>query len=124
MSTMRYRALTATGDYTFGRNKQDFIFDIYACAQAIKTRLQLYKGAFWRDILDGLPMFQNILGSPGSIQNIRAVDAIIKQRIVGTPNVVDIVSFSSNFDGNTRRYTFTATVQTVYSTTIVIEDSL
>lgn len=123
-TTMRYRALTATGDYTFGQNQQDFIFDIYACAQAIKTRLQLYKEAFWRDLTDGLPLFQSILGSPGSAANLLVVDQIIKQRILGTPHVVEILSYSSAFNPNTRGYSFRVEVLTDYSAAFILEESL
>lgn len=116
---MIYRKLSPTGDMVFGQSALDFYVDIDAVRQAIQTRLDLYLGTFWRDLSDGLPMFQSILGAPGSAANLAAIDQIIQSRIEGTENVTSVVAFSSTFDANTRAYGFTATVQTVYSETIV-----
>jgi len=121
---MKYRRLSDTGDYTFGAADQDFVYDIDATAQAIKTRLQLYRDSFWRDLPDGLPMFQNILGSRGSISNLAQVDGIIQQRISGTQNVQAITEFSSEFSRDSREYIFTANVQTTFSQNIIIQDSI
>ena len=43
-------------------------------------------------------------------------DAVIKDRILGTPGVTAITEYSSNFDGNTRRFSVTATITTAYGT--------
>lgn len=114
---MRYRKLTAGGDYTFGQSNLDFYKDIDAVRQAIQTRLDLYLDTFWRDLSDGLPMFQSILGPSGSAQHLATIDQIIQARILGTEGVSSVVSYSSTYDRNTRRYSFTATVQTIYSET-------
>lgn len=117
--TIRYRKLTADGDYTFGNSSLNFYTGVQAVAQAIQTRLQLYKESFWRDIEDGLPMFQNILGTPGSPNNLEAINGIIQQRISDTEGVLGITSFSSAFDRPTRQYSYSAVVQTIYSETLV-----
>ena len=114
-----YRKLTETGDYTFGHNMLDFYEDIDAVAQAIQTRLQLYLGAFWRDLTDGLPLFQEIIASSGSQDHLLQVDNIFQERIKGTPGVLGIVSYTSSFNRETREYSFEATVQTEYSITII-----
>lgn len=116
---MIYRKLTPSGDYTFGHNMLDFYHDLDAVAQAIKTRLQLYKDSFWRDLSDGIPMWQSILQTPGSPANLANVDNIIQERIKGTQGVEAIVSYNSAFNPNTRQYSFEATVQTIYSTTLI-----
>lgn len=114
MSTMIYRKLSPTGDYTLGLGMQGFYSDIYAVGQAILTRLLLFKGTFWLDLTDGLPMFQSILGSSGSPANIQQVDTIVSNRIIGTPHVSSIVSFTSGLNAQ-RQYKYTAQVQTDYS---------
>lgn len=116
---MRYRKLTSSGDYTFGLSADNFHLDLNAVVQAIKTRLQLNKESFWRDLNEGLPLFQEILGTSGSEQNLAAIDAIIQNRIKGTPDVLGIVSYSRDYDREARSYIFKAEVQTVYSVTIV-----
>lgn len=112
---MRYRILDADGDMKFGRGQQDLTYGLYAVAQAVKTRLLLLKNEWWEDIEDGLPLFQQILGQPGTNKNIAIVDSLIKERIIGTIDVTSIESFSSNYDN--RSYSFTTTINTNYGTT-------
>jgi hypothetical protein len=118
--TLRYRKMTATGDYVFGQSNLDFYRDLDAVRQAIQTRLDLYLDTFWRDLGDGVPMFQSILGQSAGAQNIATIDQILRDRIINTTDVTDIVAYSSSFDRTTRRYSFTATVQTVYSETVFV----
>jgi hypothetical protein len=119
---MKYRRLSVTGDYTFGSDAGNFVHDIQATAQAIKTRLDLYRGAFWRDRNDGLPLFQSILPSPGSPQNLQVVDDIIKRRILGTQNVTDLTYFQSRFNPDTRHYELDANAQTTFSSSIHLQE--
>lgn len=117
---MKYRKLTADGDYSFGQGLSDFYIDqVEAVAQAALTRLQLYTDSFWRDLDDGLPMFQSILGTPGSQENLLAIDSIITNRIRQTTGVTSIIGYNSNFNATTRRYEYEATIQTAYSTTVI-----
>lgn len=116
---MRYRKLTPSGDYTYGQGTADFYVDLYAVTQAMKTRLQLFLDTFWRDLTDGVPMFQSILAQSGSEANVLAVDEIIQTRIKNTEGVLEIIYYDSAFDRDTREYRFQATVQTVYSETVI-----
>ena len=95
---MIYRKLDNGGDYSFGRGKQDFVSGVNAVAQSIKTRLLLLVGEWWEDQAEGTPMFQSILGIPGSPENIESADLIIKERILGTPNVTEITAYSSTYE--------------------------
>ncbi len=124
MSTMRYRKLSPTGDYVFGQSAADFYLDIEAVQQAIKTRLTLDKGSFWRDLEAGLPLTTEILGSPGSQSNLLQIDNIITEQIQGTTGVDRILNFSSEYDRTNRVYSYRAQVQTIYSTTVIIEGTL
>lgn len=104
--------LDVDGDYQFGKGQQNFTYGTYAVAQAIKTRLKLLKGEWWENTSEGLPLFQNILGSPGDQDNLYLVDSLIKERIIGTENVKSIESFSSEYIN--RHYTFSCTVNTKF----------
>lgn len=108
---MRYRPLSPTGDYTIG---QPYLTNIPAAvAQAILTRLKLWRGEWFLDTSDGTPYLTQILGErPG-----KNPDAAIKARITQTTGVTLLTAYSSKFDGNTRTFTVTATVQSQYSTT-------
>jgi hypothetical protein len=110
---MRYRPLDANGDYTVS---VPFLANSAATvAQAIQPRLRLWLAEFFLDTSDGTPWLSEILG-PRANQN---PDAAIKQRILGTPGVTSILSYSSNFNGGSRALTVTASVMTAYSTTPV-----
>lgn len=110
---MRYRPLSALGDYIVD---QPFLVNSPACvAQAVLTRLLLYLGEWFLDTTDGTPWFQNIVGKhPNTDPN-----TFVKQRIIETPNVTSIISFIGSFDGPTRRYTMTATIATAFGNTTV-----
>lgn len=120
---MKYRQLSDSGDYSFGHGDTDFFYDLEACVQAVKTRLQLYVDSFWRDLADGLPMYQSILNAYGSPSSLLVVDSIIRRRILGTQGVTRIVAYDSQFDPNTRKYSFSCVIDTIYTQTFTFEDS-
>lgn len=108
---MRYRILDADKDYTLGKGAQNLFSGTEAVAQAIYTRLFLLQGEWWEDLEDGLPLMQRILGYRNTQQ---AADILIRQRILGTTDVLDLYNFSSSFNDQTRAYTFSCTVSTAY----------
>lgn len=120
-TSMKYRRLDDNGDYIFGAGSQGFLTNTEACAQAIKTRLGLYEGEWWEDISTGLPLWQKILGSPGS--NKGAIDVILSERISGTTGVSNISDSSSSFARGTRAYKYSAYVKTDWSTSITVSTS-
>jgi hypothetical protein len=120
MSTITVRRLDSNGDYTFGQGLADYISDTEAVAQIIKTRLLLFVGEWWLNLNDGLPLWQSILSASGA--NVQSITLLIQDRILGTPNVVDITSLSTNFDSIQRAYSFTASVTTTFSTSITISN--
>lgn len=111
---MRYRILDSNDDYQLGKGQQNFTYGTYAVAQAIKTRLKLLKGEWWENTEEGLPLFQQILGQPGTNENILIADNLIKERILDTQDVTSIESFKSNYSN--RSYSFSCTVNTKYGT--------
>jgi len=87
--------------------------------QAIKTRLKLWLGEWFVDLTDGTPYPTQVLGERYG----KSPDAAIKARILGTPGVTQLISYSSSFnapsDGVRRTLTVNATVQSLYSVTPV-----
>lgn len=80
-------------------------------AQTIKTRLRLFLGEYFRDITDGTPWWESILGKDGTLSS---KEAIIKNRIIRTDGVVRILAFSTEFDLATRKYSINADILTKY----------
>lgn len=116
---MRYRRLNENNDYVLGSGNFDFLTDIDAFAQAIKTKLQLLLGEWWEDLSDGLPLFQSILGQTGNNKN--NIDLLIQKRILETPNIKKIQYWESSLAN--RIYTFYATIDTVYGYINVVSSS-
>lgn len=123
---MKYRRLDINHDYVFGSGKSDYLSDVDAVAQAIKTRLLLFLGEWWEDQEDGLPMWQSILGVMGAKQE--TVDRLIQERIMNTQGVVNgvmtnvvtgISSLYSSLNRDTREYSFYAEINTVFGSVAV-----
>lgn len=98
-----------TGDIvTSGRQ---FITGAEEIAQTVKTRLRLFLGEYFRDITDGTPWWESILGKDGTLSN---KEAIIKNRIIRTDGVIRLVSFETSFDLPTREYSIKAGILTKF----------
>ena len=115
---MRYRALDANGDYSFGQGSANFLVNSPACvAQAVQTRLRLFEGEWFLDQTDGTPWFQDVLGQKNALDNI---NLIIRARILATQGVSPqggIENYSAVFDDTTRKLTVTMTLNTIYGQT-------
>ncbi|MGD8188579.1 hypothetical protein ACQCN2_01130 [Brevibacillus ginsengisoli] len=111
---MIYRQLDG-GDYSMGK---PFLSKSAAVGQAIYTRLKLLLEEWWEQADDGLPLFQNILGSRGHQDSLNAIDLLIQARIIETPDVSQITNFQSSYDNRT--YSFQCNVDTTFGETIPI----
>jgi len=110
---MRYRKLTASGDYSFGHKTNDFFVNVPAAvAQAIQTALRLIQGEWFLDNTVGVPYFTQVLG-----YNTQSLyDNVIKQAILSVQGVVaPLVSYSSSLNPTTRFLRITVTVNTAFS---------
>src|SRR3990172_6166732 len=111
---MRYRKLSKTGDFTFGRGNGNFLVDTpEAVAQAVKTRLQLSQGEWFLDIESGTPYASKILGAG----KIGLYDAAIQDTILGTQGVRSIAAYASGVNPNSREAFVSCTIDTVYGAT-------
>lgn len=124
---MIYRRLTSDGDYVFGQGKAQFLSGSEAVAQAVITHLKLLLGEWWEDVNNGLPLWQSILGQPGSEDNLQSVDNIIKDRILSTSQdgnklISSIDDYTRTYDASTREYYFEARVTTIYSESVTIKE--
>jgi hypothetical protein len=111
---MRYREQTQMGDYPFGTNTRFLVDTPATVAQAIKTRLKLYRGEWFLDTRIGLDL-DTIIGY--GTQATR--DQEIQQRILGTTGVLSLEQYASSVDG--RAFTVTATVNTIYGAVVLNE---
>ncbi len=113
---MRYRKLDENGDYVIGTGSDFYKDSPEAVAQAVRTRLDLWKGEWFVNTGDGTPYQTDVLGKRFAGKNY---DAVIKQRILQTQGVKEIVSYQSTFNGDSRKLEIQATINTIYGQTTV-----
>lgn len=109
---MKYRALTASGDYSFGRTfAQQFLENSPAAVgQAVMTSLKLFQGEWFLDTKVGMPWASEVLG-----KNTQPFyDQAIKDGILNVQGVTELVSYSSFLNSATRSLVVTCTIDTIY----------
>jgi hypothetical protein len=130
---MRYRKLDDNLDMVWGHGLRDYHKDsIEGVAQAIYTRLMLFQGEFYLNTSSGMPWGQFPI-SQQSIDGGKVLgrttqpdrDLAIRMEILDTQGVLSVIDYESSFDGNTRAFRASATVNTIYGkTTITIPASV
>lgn len=109
---MRYRQLDSSGDYMLN----SFLQNSPECVgQAVLTRLELGTGQWFLDITEGTPWNTQVLGK----YTTNLYDPAIKDRILGTPGVLELQSYSSARNPDTRQLTVAATISTIYGVTSI-----
>lgn len=113
---MRYRKLDENGDMTFGQGSLNFFVDSpEAVAQAAMTRLRLETGEWFLDVDEGTPYQTEVLGYGTAASR----DVAISDRIVDTPGLTEITSYSSNLNPVTRLFTVDVKATTLYGPTTI-----
>lgn len=108
---MRYRAMSADFDYTFGQGQANFLINTpVAVAQAVLTRMRLITGEWFLDLREGLPLYTDIIGK----NTLDLYDQAIKLRVLDTQGVTEIVSYASQLDREARQLRVQLTIDTVY----------
>lgn len=114
MSTVRVRRLDGDHDLTFGNGQRDYLVDIDAVVQMVQTALLFLQGEWWEDKKSGVPMFQTVLGRGATPKQRRAINGALQRCILAVPHVTGISQLVSNYEPQTRAFTFKATVETVF----------
>jgi len=90
-----------TGDLAFANFDFSLVGGVDQIAQNLAIRLRFMQGEWYLNTLAGIPYYQYFfIKNPNQIQ----VDTFLKDEISNTPGIIDITSFSSNFDGVNRRF--------------------
>ncbi len=79
--------------------------------QRLSIALQLFKGEWFLDADAGVPWLQEILEKGVAVA---VIDAILRDKIVATPGVNRVLTYSSEIDAATRTVSVAFTVDTVY----------
>lgn len=112
---MRVRALSPTGDYTFGNGVQNYLVNSpQAVAQCVLTALKLFLGEWFLNTGAGVPWLTEIIG----FNTASTRDTAIKNAILGVQGVTGIVNYSSVLQGTKLTIT-NLVVDTAYGTAVV-----
>jgi hypothetical protein len=119
---MRYRKLDANGDMQFGHGAGDFWHNQpEAVGQSVMTRLLLFSGEWFLDTAAGTPWggfpLNDLVVQQGRILGVHTQlsrDAAIRERILRTVGVVNILDYNSTVDPDTRVFSVGATIDTIY----------
>ncbi len=106
---MRYRQLDPDGDYVAGPAVFFLVNTPEAVAQAVETRIRLFAKEWFLDLREGLNL-ELILGY--HTQGTRDIE--VKQRIAGTKGFKTLLSYGSNVDPVTRKFSVSAVIDTIY----------
>ncbi len=71
-----------------------------AISQSIKQRLQFFLGEWFLSTNDGVPWFQSIFVKS---TNLLLVEAILRDRVLATPGILELNSFNFDYDNITRK---------------------
>ena len=115
---VRYRRLDTNGDFTLGHGSADYLQDTPDCvAQAVVTRLRLLSGEWFLDLTEGTPYTPAVLGK----HTQESYDFVVRQRVLETEGVTEIVEYESIFNGETRGLSFVLRINTVYGPATIQE---
>lgn len=109
---MIVRALDSDGDWTFGKSKADYLSNLDAVKQNIKTRLMEFLGDCFFNIRAGIDWLDFLGGS----KNPAALNLSISTVILNTIGVTGIKQLSVNLTPD-RKFSVSYEVSTVYSIT-------
>lgn len=113
---MRVRKLSPSGDFTFGASQLNFLVDSpEAVAQVVQTSFLLWLGEWYLDLTAGMPWIQGVLGK----HNQATADVTVQDYLLGIQGVTDITKFTSVAQEDLRKYSASATIDTLYGTTKV-----
>jgi hypothetical protein len=117
-ATITCRALGPSNDPQQGQGQANFLSDLDAVAQIIHQRLLLFQGEWWENAIEGLPLWQKILGVGGA-NNTQTISLILQARILATPYVTGLSNVSATFNASSRAFTFYCEVQTQFGSLAV-----
>jgi hypothetical protein len=100
---------TLTHDLQIARYDLQLVDNIGSTAQRLKVRLKFFLTEWFLDRRSGVPYLQEILEKSPDLQY---VENIFKTVILTTPRVIQLTSFSLDYDNLTRRLIVTFSVLT------------
>lgn len=97
----------ANGDIVIADNQFSFVTGVDEVVQLLRHRLRTFLGEWFLDNTIGVPYFQDIFKKrPNPI----AIEAGLKNEILSTPGVLELLKFDIDVDPTTRKMTVDASI--------------
>jgi hypothetical protein len=106
---------TTTHDLVFTDGELTTVSSLDAIAQHVKVRLLFFKGEWELNLDEGVPYWTDILVIG---PDLRAIESLLRQVVLGTPGITSIVSFSIAHDRANR--TLEATFEAITTDGLVL----
>lgn len=106
---MIHRALDSGDDWQFGKGLQSYTSNLNAVILNIRTRLKSWKGDSFKDPEEGVDYYNFLDKNTKSF-----LDADVKRVVLQSEGILKILSFTSGENRETREYTASLEVLTVY----------
>ncbi len=90
-------------------------------AQKLKIRLWFFLGEWFLDTAEGVPYFQEILVKNPKVPRI---ETILKARIIGSPNVTELISFATEFNNGARTFDVDFQARTTTGDVVTISETV
>lgn len=97
-----------TGDLAITDGSLTLTSGADAIKQHLKQRLRLVRGEYFLDTDRGVPYYETILVKR---PNGNLVEGVLKSVILGTPGVIELLTFILDFDAATRKLTLSFSVR-------------
>jgi hypothetical protein len=104
------RKLDSTGDIEVDNYDNPLVSGLDQIVQNLRIRLKFFFGEWFLDTRLGIPYFSDSFTKGGA----GVVDAIIQATIKETPEINEILSYSTIYDGPNRKYTINFSANTIY----------
>lgn len=105
-------ALNSSNDFIIEGGQRKTVRDGAEVVQHVRSRLMLFEEEYALDKTQGTPWYQEVFVRPA---NLRLVESIIKERILGTDGLDRIIEFNiDSFDAQTRKLTISFSAETTY----------
>lgn len=102
-------------------NSLIILTDLNALVDKIRERLNFFLGEWFLNSTVGVPYFQEIFEKP---LNSSLIVSILNAEILKEPDVTDVTNSVVEFDETTRKFNYSANVQTIYGPTTVETGSI
>lgn len=107
------------GDILISQNRIVLVRGAAAVAQKIRQRLAFMLGEWFLDLRQGVPWLQVILNKVG---DVNTAIAILRNVVLTTPGVLEVVSFSAAFDRARRDLRISFVARTIDGDTLTESD--